>query len=130
MADPLPSMPQWEPDTEARGIARPTSLIVRPEIPWKRQLMFGVLFGGWALLMGGGVVLLYPEHRAVVVGCIATVVTVLVAGGAELYLISRFSKLIVDRDALIVSAFGVSRTFSCASLRQIARASLDVTVRS
>lgn len=122
---------QRDPDAERHHVSRLDSLVVRPEIPWKRHLMFGVLFGGWILLMGGGLILLFPEHRVVFLACMAAIVAVFLAGGAELYLTACFSKLHVDRDALtLVGALGLTRTFARGSLRQVARASLDVTVRS
>jgi hypothetical protein len=120
-----------DPDAERHHIGRVDSLVVRPEIPWRRYLMFGTLLGGWTVLSGVGLALAISKYAIAALGCGAGVVALLLVGGLRLYLVHRFSTLRVDGIALtFVNGLGVSRTVARGSLRQVARASLDVTVRS
>jgi len=83
------------------------------------------------VLSGIGLALAVRKNAMVFIGCSSGIVVFLLMGGLRLYLTGRFSKLMLDGSVLTyVNAVGLTRTFRRGSLQQVARASLDVTVRS
>jgi hypothetical protein len=126
-------MPPEEPDAQRRYGTGDAPLVLPPQIPWDRYLLFGILMGCFIPLIGIGAYIIFspdPVRIPVVIGSVAVLEAGLLAGGVNLYMVGRISRLVVDADSLIfVTRLGIRRAFPRAVLKQIVRRSFDLTVR-
>jgi len=126
--------PADEPGTGGRYGMRDEPLVVRPEIPWKRYLAFGVLMVCGLSVVEIAMSILYrrdPIGVAAVIGVGVFVGAILLVGAINLLMVGRLSELLIDGDTLVlVTRFGRRRSFPRAVLKQIVRGTFDVSLRS
>jgi hypothetical protein len=113
--------------------AHSEAALVRPLIPWGRYAVFGLLMGGFTLVLayGFGVAIRTRLDRNVAIGTCAGILVLLALGGLRLCLVGRFASLRVESGQLVaVNAMGLARRFAAGRVAHIYQASVDLTVRS
>jgi hypothetical protein len=114
-------------DTDAHSQA----VVVRPLIPWGRYAAFGLLMGGFTLVLACGFGVAIRTALDVTIGTCAGILVLLALGGLRLYLVGRFASLRVEGGQLVaVNAMGLARRFAAGRVARIYRASVELTVRS